>query len=48
MSIKDLFNNPGTPKIQKSVSSDDIVVTVESKDFVESKRKQRDQFIPPS
>ena len=47
MSIKDLFNNKGVPKIQKSVSSDEMVATVESSDFVEAKRKQFDQFIPP-
>ena len=47
MSIKDLFNNKGTPKIQKSVTSDEMVATVESSDFVEAKRKQFDQFVPP-
>jgi hypothetical protein len=47
MSIKDLFNNKGAPKIQKSVSSDEMVATVESSDFVEAKRKQFDQFVPP-
>ena len=47
MSIKDLFNNKGTPKIQKSVTSDELVATVESSDFIEAKRKQFDQFIPP-
>ena len=47
MSIKDLFNNKGVPKIQKSVTSDEMVATVESSDFVEAKRKQFDQFVPP-
>jgi len=47
MSIKDLFNNPGTPKIQKTVTSDELVETVESSEFVEAKRKEFDQFIPP-
>ena len=47
MSIKDLFNNKGVPKIQKTVSSDDLVATVESSEFVEAKRKQHEQFIPP-
>ena len=47
MSIKNLFNNKGTPKIQKSVSSDDMVSTVESSEFVETKRRQFEEFIPP-
>tara|TARA_R100000030_G_scaffold97122_1_gene85836 strand:+ start:123 stop:8006 length:7884 start_codon:yes stop_codon:yes gene_type:complete len=47
MSIKDLFNNKGVPKIQKTATSDDLVATVESSEFVEAKRKQHDQFIPP-
>ena len=37
MSIKDLFDNKGVPKIQKSVNSDDLVANVESKEFVDSK-----------
>ena len=47
MSIKDLFNNPGTPKIQKSVTSDELVETVESSDYVEAKKTEHEQFIPP-
>ena len=48
MSIKNLFsNNKGVPKIQKTVSSDEMVETVESSEFVEAKRKQFDRFIPP-
>ena len=47
MSIKDLFDNPGTPKIQKSVTSDELVETVESADFVEAKKKEHEQFVPP-
>ena len=47
MSIKDLFNNPGAKKIQKSVTSDEMVKTVESSDYVEAKRTEFDQFIPP-
>ena len=47
MSIKDLFNKKGTPKIQKTVSTDDLVDQIESSDFVEAKRKQFDQFVPP-
>ena len=47
MSIKDLFNNPGTPKIQKTVTSDELVETVESSDYVEAKTKEFGQFIPP-
>jgi len=47
MSIKNLFNSPGTPKIQKTVTSDQLVDQVESSDFIESKRKQYDEFVPP-
>lgn len=47
MSIKDLFNKTGTPKIQKSVSTNDLVNQVESSDFIESKRKEFDKFVPP-
>ena len=47
MSIKDLFSKKGTPKIQKTVSTGDLVDQVESSDFVEAKRKQFDQFVPP-
>ena len=47
MSIKNLFNSKGTPKIQKSATSDEMVAQVESADFVESKRKQFDEFVPP-
>ena len=47
MSIKDLFNSKGTPKIQKSVTTEELVDQVESSDFVEAKRKQFDEFIPP-
>ena len=44
MSIKDLFNNPGTPKIQKRVTSNQLVATVESSNYVEAKRKEFEQF----
>jgi hypothetical protein len=47
MSIKDLFNNKGTPKIQKSVTTEELVDQVESSEFIEAKRKQFDQFVPP-
>ena len=47
MSIKDLFDNSGTPKIQKSVTSDELVETVESSDFVEAKKEEHQQFVPP-
>ena len=47
MSIKDLFNNPGTPKIQKSVTSDQMVQNVESSAFVDAKKTEFDQFVPP-
>ena len=47
MSIKDLFNNPGTPKIQKSVTSDELVQNVESSAYVEAKRKEFERFVPP-
>ena len=47
MSIKDLFNSTGSPKIQKSVTSDELVQNVESSDFVEAKKTQFEQFVPP-
>jgi len=47
MSIKDLFDNKGPSKIQKSVTSDELVETVESSDFVEAKRVEHEQFVPP-
>ena len=47
MSIKDLFNNPGVKKIQKSVTSDEMVKNVESEAFVEAKRTEFEQFVPP-
>ena len=47
MSIKDLFNNPGAKKIQKSVTSDEMVETVESEQYVEAKRTEFEQFVPP-
>ena len=47
MSIKDLFNSKGSPKIQKSVTTEELVDQVESSEFVEAKRKQHEQFIPP-
>ena len=47
MSIKDLFNKKGTAKIQKSVTTTELVDQVESSDFVDAKRKQFDQFVPP-
>ena len=47
MSIKNLFNSKSTPKIQKSVSSDDMVATIESSEFLEAKRRQFEEFIPP-
>lgn len=47
MSIKDLFNNPGSKKIQKTVTSDQLVQNVESEEYVEAKRKEFEQFIPP-
>ena len=47
MSIKDLFNNKGTPKIQKSVTTEEMVDQVESSEFVEAKRKQFEEFVPP-
>ena len=37
MSIKDLFDNKGVPKIQKTVTSDELVAPIESEDFVEAK-----------
>jgi hypothetical protein len=47
MSIKDLFNNTGSPKIQKSVTSDELVETVESSDYIEAKKTEHQQFVPP-
>ena len=47
MSIKDLFNSKGSPKIQKSVTTEELVDQVESSDFVEAKRTQFDEFVPP-
>ena len=47
MSIKNLFDNKGTLKIQKSVTTEELVSQVESSDFVDAKRKQFDQFVPP-
>ena len=47
MSIKDLFDNKGVPKIQKTVTSDELVAPIESEDFVEAIRRQFDKFIPP-
>ena len=47
MSIKDLFNSKGTPKIQKTATTDELVDQIESSDFVEAKRKQFGEFVPP-
>ena len=47
MSIKDLFNNKGASKIQKSVTSDEMAETVESSDYIEAKRTEYEQFVPP-
>ena len=47
MSIKDLFNNKGTPKIQKTVTTSELVDQVESSDFVKAKNEQYDRFVPP-
>ena len=47
MSIKDLFNKTGTPKIQKTVTTTELVDQIESSDFVEAKRKQFSEFVPP-
>ena len=46
MSIKNLFNSKGTPKIQKSVTSDELVAQVESEDFIDAKRQQYNQVVP--
>lgn len=47
MNIKDLFSNKGTPKIQGSVTSDEMVKNVESQEYVEAKRTEFEQFVPP-
>jgi hypothetical protein len=46
MSIKDLFNKRGT-KDSKERNDHELVKQVESSEFVEAKRKQHDQFVPP-
>ena len=46
MSIKDLFNK-SVPKIQKSVTTDELVDQVESSEYIEAKKKQSDEFVPP-
>ena len=46
MSIKDLFNK-SVPKIQKSVTTDELVDQVESSEYIEAKKKQSNEFIPP-
>ena len=43
MSIKDLFGNK--PTIMKSANS--ASVDIESPDFVEALRKQREEVVPP-
>ena len=47
MSIKNLFDNTRVPKIQKSVTSDELVDQVESSEFVNAKHNQHNTFIPP-
>ena len=47
MSIKDLFENTGVPKIQKQASSNEMVEHVESKEYVKAKKTEHEQFIPP-
>ena len=47
MSIKDLFNNPGAKKIQGSATSDEMVENVESQEYVEAKKAEFEQFVPP-
>ena len=47
MSIKDLFNKTGTPKIQPSATSDEMVANVESSEYVAAKKDEFEQFIPP-
>ena len=47
MSIKDLFSNYGSTQIQKAQTIESASALVESSDFIEAKRNQFDQFIPP-
>lgn len=47
MNIKDLFSNPGAKKIQGSVTSDEMTKNVESQEYVEAKRTEFEQFVPP-
>ena len=46
MSIKDLFNK-SVPKIQKSVTTDQLAAQAESSDYIQAKKKQPNEFIPP-
>jgi hypothetical protein len=47
MSIKDLFNSNKNSQISKAKTTEDVVETIESEDFIEAKRKEFDQFVPP-
>ena len=47
MSIKNLFSSYNNTKVQKAETVSSASALVESKDFIEAKRIQFDQFIPP-
>ena len=47
MSIKNLFNSYKNTQIQKAISTNSASALVESDRFIEAKRIQQEQFIPP-
>ena len=47
MSIKDLFNNKGAAKIQKSVTTEELSNQIESEQYIESIKKRDRRVIPP-
>ena len=47
MSIKKLFGNNNSSGIQSAQSSQSASLLVESSDYIEAKRKQHEEFVPP-
>mgnify|MGYP003629330577 CR=1 FL=1 len=47
MSIKKLFGNYNNSGIQSAQSSQSASLLVESSDYIEAKRKQHEEFVPP-
>ena len=47
MSIKDLFQNKQTNKIQKTQTLASASAKVEGVDFVRQKTKEQEEFVPP-